>query len=426
MVRTWMMASVSFLFSTGCASVFGIEAGMIPPTVEVSGAITTDTTWYADQTAIMTAHVTVEAGATLTIEAGTRILAQEDTGLVVKPGGRLVAKGTKDAPIVFTSALEVPETGDWQGILFCGRAPQNGGNAGARDTDTLPSEYAMACGGNIDDDDSGELSYVRIEFGGADAEELETPAALQFEGVGSKTIVHHVQVHRAKGDGVAIRGGSLSVKHLLITMFYDDGFDWAYGWNGRAQFIGVVMGDMRGDAGIQSGLGTDDSVVEGNGQNPSNPWISNVTVLGKSDQYGSNVKLRGGTRGHLLNMLIADAGMAGLNIEDDATNLNAENNLLDIRGSIFANMTNFEDDDNNLLESTWALEPARKNQSLTPAARGIATFPFSAVNLSLTNSAPALSGAEAPPNDAFFEATTFIGACGKTCPDFEDWTAFPK
>jgi len=426
MVRSLILASVSLFCSTGCASVFGIEGGLLRPTIEVSGAITRDTTWYADQTAIMTKHVTVEAGATLTIEAGTRILAEENTGLVVKPGGRLVAKGTKDAPIVFTSAAETPETGDWQGLLLCGLAPQNGGTAGARVMDTLPSEYTVACGGDIDDDDSGELSYVRIEFGGDAAGAPETPAALQLEGVGNKTIVHHVQVHRANGDGIAIRGGSVSVKHLLITMYYDDGFDWAYGWTGRAQFIGAVIGDMQGDSGIQAGLGLDDSVVEGNGNSPSDPWISNVTVFGKDDQFGANVKLRSGTRGHLLNMLIADGGGAGLDIDGPPTLLNAEKNLLDIQGSIFANDTNFEDDDATFKESTWALTPSRHNQSLTPADRGIATFPSSAVNLSLTNSAPALSGAVAPPNDGFFEATTFIGACGETCADFEGWTAFPQ
>ena len=47
----------------------------------------------------------VGTGSVLTIEPGTVIKGDKDTqaALIVEPGGKLIAEGTKDAPIVFTS-----------------------------------------------------------------------------------------------------------------------------------------------------------------------------------------------------------------------------------------------------------------------------------------------------------------------------------
>jgi hypothetical protein len=59
----------------------------------------------------------VREGATLTIEAGAK-LSFEAGGRLFVEYGKLVAKGTEDAPIVFTSSNSSPAAGDWEGIYF--------------------------------------------------------------------------------------------------------------------------------------------------------------------------------------------------------------------------------------------------------------------------------------------------------------------
>ena len=412
--------------ATGCASVFGIEEGVLRPTLEVSGSIGKDTTWYADQTTILTGFVVVEAGATLTIEAGTKILAQAEGGLLVKPGARIVARGTKEAPIVFTSAASERAEGDWRGVILCGRAPINGAPGGMRVMDVLPSGVNATCGGTAEDDSSGAFEFVRIEFAGRNKGLPGSPGGFRLEGVGSGTVVDHVQVHRTESDAMDLRGGTVSVKHILLTMYEDDGFDWALGWRGKGQFIGVVMGNMRGDTGIQAGQGTSDAEINGAGSAPSDPLLYNVTLTGMDDQYGPNIKLRGGTRGRMFDMLVASAGTSGLGIEETPTHENANEGLLDIRHSIFASDDNFVDDEPAFSASDWAMDPARNNRDLSASESGLPLFTNGAIYLSLVTGAEGLSGAIAPPDDGFFDPSAlFVGACGQVCPDFEGWTAFP-
>ena len=61
----------------------------------------------------------VESGHTLTIGAGATLRFAEATYLEVgHKGSRLVARGTADKPILFTSGTEMPKPGDWVGIVF--------------------------------------------------------------------------------------------------------------------------------------------------------------------------------------------------------------------------------------------------------------------------------------------------------------------
>ena len=69
----------------------------------------------------------VESGTTLTIEPGVTLRFQEATYLEVgHKGSRLVAKGTADKPIVFTSGLSTKRPGDWVGVVFDDGVGQQG------------------------------------------------------------------------------------------------------------------------------------------------------------------------------------------------------------------------------------------------------------------------------------------------------------
>lgn len=85
----------------------------------------------AKGTYLLKGWVYVGAGSTLTIEPGTVIKGDKDTqaALIIEPGGKLIAEGKQDAPIVFTSEMPKGQRkpGDWGGLIICGKAKNNQG-----------------------------------------------------------------------------------------------------------------------------------------------------------------------------------------------------------------------------------------------------------------------------------------------------------
>lgn len=79
--------------------------------------IVKDTTFAKDCKLTVEDGLELDEGATLTLEPGVRLAFKVDRGLVVK-NGKLVAKGTAEAPIVLTSANPTPAAGDWNGVIF--------------------------------------------------------------------------------------------------------------------------------------------------------------------------------------------------------------------------------------------------------------------------------------------------------------------
>jgi hypothetical protein len=83
----------------------------------VSGPITSDTTWtIAGSPYIVTGNVLVGNGVALTIEPGVTVKFDSDKSLQID--GTLIAIGTSDNRITFTSNEPTPAPGDWGYILF--------------------------------------------------------------------------------------------------------------------------------------------------------------------------------------------------------------------------------------------------------------------------------------------------------------------
>ena len=142
--------------------------------------------------------VYVAAGAELTIEPGTVIRGDKQTksALIVERGGKLIAEGTASQPIVFTSgeAKGQRKPGDWGGLILCGKAPNN---AGDQQIEGGPRSHH---GGTDAADNSGVLSYVRIEFAGYPFETDKEINGLTLGSVGSGTRIDHVQVSYSNDD----------------------------------------------------------------------------------------------------------------------------------------------------------------------------------------------------------------------------------
>ena len=215
-------------------------------TIEVSSAITTNTTWSAGNNYLLKGNVYVQAPAELTIEEGTVIFGDKVTkgALIINRGAKIHAVGTEDAPIVFTSSA--PPTfrnyGDWGGVVVLGYAANNqNNNATAGQGQTIEGVTGASgddgrYGGSTDDDNSGELQFVRIEFAGIALSTDNELNGLTFGSVGSATTVDHVQVSYSGDDSFEWFGGTVNGTHLIAYKGWDDDYDTDYGFRGNIQF----------------------------------------------------------------------------------------------------------------------------------------------------------------------------------------------
>ncbi len=89
--------------------------------IEHTDDITSDETWSNKSIHLVTNFIAIK-NATLTIEAGTVVKFKKEAGLSFgeyeTQMSKLIAKGTADKRIVFTSEKATPTKGDWNGILF--------------------------------------------------------------------------------------------------------------------------------------------------------------------------------------------------------------------------------------------------------------------------------------------------------------------
>ncbi|WJG08767.1 hypothetical protein [Aliiglaciecola sp. LCG003] len=250
--------------------------------------------------------------AILHVQAGTTIFGETgDDYLVVRRGSQIDAKGTAAQPITMTSQqdLEGAETtiGQWGGLVLLGNAPTNLCNTGD-DTETSADELASCgvpaegdagqYGGNDPEDNSGTLQYIVVKHAGkalASGDELN---GISFAGIGSGTVVDHIQVHQNLDDGIEFFGGTVSVSHIVLTDIGDDSLDWSFGWTGSATKIYIQQSAAGGDNAIEA---------DNNEDNPdwsplTKPTVSNVTIVGADGTNG--VRLRNGTAGVLSNILV--------------------------------------------------------------------------------------------------------------------------
>lgn len=381
----------------------------------LSGTITEDLTLTADAEWVLRGGVFIgddENPTTLTIEPGTTIYGESSTDgmLVIRRSARLMAEGTATAPIVFTSSKFEGERarGDWGGIIINGRAGINSCGDDTADCEAFGEGGTGFYGGSDDNDSSGVLKYVRVEFAGTLLSPENELNGIAFQGVGSGTEIDFVQVHMNADDGIEFFGGTANAKHMLITGVGDDGLDWTDGWRGKAQHIVVQQYDDAGDQGIEA-----DNNGEVNDAAPrSNPILSNLTIIGSPNSAASDIGmlLREGTAAELHNVIVAGFNEACIDIDADETWAQAGSSLV-IANSITDCATNFLEDEG---------EPGSVQDWFTggvdnrEGGAGLAD-PF---NLASPDFASTATGAVVPA-DPFFDVVDHVGGVAPGA----DWTA---
>ncbi len=287
----------------------------------VSGEILEDTTFAAGNTYNLLSPVFVGNGTDaveLKIEPGVTIYGDTSqlTFLAVRQNAQLIAEGTVDAPIVFTSANELNgagSPGDWGGIIINGKAPLNTG-------ETAEGEGGTGVyGGTEVDDNSGILKYVQIKFAGYKITEENELNSLALQGVGAGTTIEYVQVHRGSDDGIEFYGGTVGAKYIVATGIQDDSFDWTDGWQGTVQYAVAQQYGDDADQGIEADSNSDAPDAEPR----SYPTLSNFTLIGSgtnnADTSDIGVLLRVGTGANLDSFIIQGFNEGCVDIDDEAT-----------------------------------------------------------------------------------------------------------
>ena len=217
-------------------------------------------------------------GSELTIEPGTIIKGDKATKavLIVERGGKLIAQGAADAPIVFTSAQPAGQRrpGDWGGVIICGKAHNN------QTSMQIEGGPRTQHGGDNDADNSGVLSYVRIEFGGFPFKADQEINGLTLGSVGKGTKIDHVQVSYSNDDSYEWFGGTVDCKYLIAYKGWDDDFDTDNGFSGHVQYGLSIRDPKIADKSMSNGFESDNNAKGTNADPHTSAVFSNITFVG--------------------------------------------------------------------------------------------------------------------------------------------------
>jgi len=231
------------------------------PTVSVTQNISTNTTWTTGTIYILEGRIAVLDGATLTIQPGVIVKGREGTGsnataLIVARGGKLMAEGTAESPVIFTSVadqilpgeiaspnLQPTVPGLWGGLLILGKAPISAATDEMQIEGIPVTDLNGRYGGSVPDDNSGVIKYISIRHGGANIGEGNEINGLTLGGVGSGTVIENVEVVANDDDGIEWFGGTVNVKNVIIWNPFDDGIDTDQAWAGTLDNFIVICGE---------------------------------------------------------------------------------------------------------------------------------------------------------------------------------------
>lgn len=269
----------------------------------------------------LTGSFIVRGGATLTIPAGTRIEATGGTAsyIAIAQDGLLYVNGTSTNPVVMTSGNAVKATGDWGGLVICGRANTNkGGSTGQ----TATSEVGdLTYGGTENTDSSGVIRYLRVEYTGAAFNATKEFNGVSLFGVGSGTVFEYVQAYKSGDDGIEFFGGAVNPRYLIALHSEDDAVDFADGFSGTIDYVFIKDVAKAGVEGSNNG-------DNGAATPTTNATLKNFTILKGSlagSEHGMYLK-EGAGMWDCQNIYI-DGFTKGLKIKNTTEDPNANSNV---------------------------------------------------------------------------------------------------
>lgn len=416
----------------------------------------------------------VTNGNDLNIQPGTVIKWVDNSGinsnaLIVTRGAKIIADGTESCPIIMTSVSDpldgsyaVTNRGKWGGLIILGKAFNNVASTDQKDANgTVGSStsitgtnqiglieglaagdsrhyYGQGVGNEVNNDNSGILRHVSLRHGGELLGTANEINGLTLGGVGSGTIIDHVEATSNLDDAFEFFGGTVNAKYLVAMHCDDDYIDYDQGYTGKIQFFYGLQGPDNSGGAANEG----DNGIEGDGDdgpgNPyakSNPSIYNATIISRVPSGDESLELRREASGKIYNSIFASA-RSGLSLADAAYTSWSANTGMDIQNCTFqfradqtdvdptssfkrvrvstvlgtftnasaADYTKFTTDGNlttaagSLMDATFAILPLTSN-TVTDRVNPIPAYGAVAAQTTLL-----------PPADGFFTAAKYRGA----------------
>ena len=305
--------------------------------------------WTNDNIYIIDGYVFLEEGGTLNIEAGTIIKGSSNpeidnaSALIIARGAQIFAIGTPSDPIIFTAEADdlndpndmiveggqgVTDRGSWGGLIILGNSIVGAsGRTGEAGIEGIPGEDVRGLYGGTDrGDNSGELRFVSIRYGGADLSSGNEINGLTLGGVGAGTTIEYIEVFGNADDGVEIFGGTVDLRFIVSAFNGDDMFDTDQSWAGRAQFLfGIQLPN--------DGLGNQQFGGEHDGSESEDllpqtlQRVYNATFIGAGPQNASTngerntaLLIRNDARIEYTNSIFFEFGTDALSIQDNSIN----------------------------------------------------------------------------------------------------------
>ncbi len=375
-------------------------------------------------------QVIINDGVTLTIQPGTEIKGFSTGVLLVTRGSKLMAEGTSSKPITFSSVTDADYDGmgEWGGVIVQGFAPQYGqGGTGAcynpgEDWCNVLGEggdFVKQFGGNVPEDSSGVIKYVRIAEGGYIAGPDDEINGLTLQGVGHGTVIEYIQVHNNLDDGIEWFGGTANVKYAVLTNNDDDDIDFDQGYMGNIQYALIIKNQTLGAVPVGS---NDPRGIELNSSdNDYTPQtegvLANITIVGgdaanSKSEFG--MRLRGSVTAAIHNSAVSGYDETCARIDDSDHDLDGATPKIDTPITM-----------NNFLCDTDGVA-FNKEDPVAGSTVIEETITFDS-NYGITNASanvgPTLIDANDNGSNFVFDQTSFIGAVDPSAATtwYEEW-----
>lgn len=401
-------------------------------TIVIEGETQQNVSLDATKKYLLRSFVYVDSTATLTIPAGTVIKGEKSSkgSLIVRRGGKIFANGTAASPVIFTSEFNPGSrnAGDWGGVIICGSAPINVAGGLANVEGGPDANY----GGSNPSDNSGSMTYVRIEYPGIAFQPNSEINGLTLAGVGSGTVIENIQVSYSGDDGFEMFGGTVNMKNIISYCTLDDDFDTDFGYRGNVQFAVALRDPNLADISGSNGFESDNDATGSSNSPQTMPLFSNVTIVGPMSSstasgFNTNFKraahLRRNSACSIYNSVLMGYPV-GLYIDGALSAGNATNNDLQFRNTLIAGIPDPNDTVVNgatLNFNSWFQSQGGVSIYAEPSDLNLSgAFNLASPDFMPGIGSPALSGANFTGRltSPFFTPTTFVGAFGTT-----NWTA---
>jgi hypothetical protein len=379
------LLALSTLFLFGCKKELGGNDDLlinVPTNNVITGNITNTITLTPDKEWIIKGYVYVVEGGKIVILPGTTIKSDvvEKGALCVERGGKIDAQGTSSNPIVFTSGKPVGQRspGDWGGIIILGKAKTN-----RTTTPTIEGGVGRQYGGNDDDDNSGIMRYVRIEYAGVAAFPNSEINALTLGGVGRGTKIEYVQSVYANDDAFEFFGGTVNVKNLVAYATADDDFDFDFGYTGTVSYSISKRDPLfvdNGDAG--NGVECDNDGTGSSATPITHPKMINMTLIGPNDasslsNHNLGLRWRRSTRFTMENSIVVGWMKGSFSLESDATAQSYKDGVSQFKNNV---VKSFDPTQNFISKSSVISSSDVKNKALSDGNVILDTWPLNGVS----------------------------------------------